>query len=141
METVRHRAGGRTTVCLDTDLLIALQRNLPGTREAADDLDAQSNVSTTPISAFEMCLGAHASGRRENINSTIEMLQSLVLLPLDLESCIEAGKIAATLRGVGVGLDVRDALIAGIVKRHGETLLTRNLKHFNRIDGLKVKKW
>jgi tRNA(fMet)-specific endonuclease VapC len=88
-----------------------------------------------------MSLGAYTSGRLGNINSTIELLQSLILLPMDLDSCIEAGKIAATLRGAGEGLDVRDALVAGIVKRHGETLVTRNLRHFNRIDGLKLKKW
>lgn len=88
-----------------------------------------------------MCLGAHASGRPENIVSTIEMLRELVLLPMDLESCIEAGKIASTLRETGEGLYVRDALIAGIVMRHGETLVTRNLRHFNRVDGLRVKKW
>jgi tRNA(fMet)-specific endonuclease VapC len=88
-----------------------------------------------------MCLGAYTSGRPENINSTNEMLQSLLLLPLDLESCIVAGRIAAGLRGAGEGIDVRDALIAGVVIRHGETLVTRNLRHFNRIDGLKFKKW
>jgi predicted nucleic acid-binding protein len=121
--------------------LIAIQRNLPGAREAANKLDQQQNVSTTPISAFEMCLGAYASGRLENINSTIEMLKSLLMLPMDLKSCLEAGKIAAILRGAGEGLDVRDALIAGVVKRHGETLVTRNLRHLSRIDGLKIQKW
>jgi len=141
LEAVRQRTGGRATVCLDTDILVAIQRELPAAREAAVELDQQSNVSITPISAFEMCLGAHASGRPENIVSTIEMLRELVLLPMDLESCIEAGKIASTLRETGEGLYVRDALIAGIVMRHGETLVTRNLRHFNRVDGLRVKKW
>ena len=88
-----------------------------------------------------MCLGAYASGRSGNIDSTIEMLRNLIFLPIDLESCIEAGRIASALRGAGEGLDARDALIAGIVRRHGETLVTRNLKHFSRVDGLKVKKW
>jgi tRNA(fMet)-specific endonuclease VapC len=116
-----------TTVCLDTDLLVAIQRNLPGAREAAEEL--------------EMILGDFVKVKKDNINGTVEMLRNVNLLPLDLEACIESGKIAANLRSMGEGLEARDALIAGIVKRHGEILVTRNLKHFSRVDGLKVKKW
>jgi predicted nucleic acid-binding protein len=120
---------------------VAIQRSLPGARETAEDLEVKGEVATTPISAFEMCLGAYIIGRQEYVASTLEMLRNITLLPLDLEACIESGKIAAQLRSRGEGFDIRDALIAGVVKRHGETLVTRNLKHFERVDGLKVKKW
>lgn len=72
---------------------------------------------------------------------TLEMLRSISLLPFDLESCAEAGRIAAELRERGEALDARDAMIAGIVRRNGETLVTRNIRHFSRIDGLKVEAW
>ncbi len=104
-------------------------------------IEDRGEVATTPINAFEMCLGASLTGRRENLASTVEMLRNLTLLPFDLEACVEAGRIAGTLREKGEGLEIRDALIAGITKRHGETLITRNVKHFKRVEGLKFEKW
>ena len=119
---------------------MAIQRDLPGAREAIEEY-AEREVSTTPINAFEMCLGAYASSRPDNLLKTVEMLTNIPLLPLDLEACIEAGRIGGSLRKSGEGIDARDALIAGIVKRHEETLITRNAGHFDRVDGLKIRKW
>jgi predicted nucleic acid-binding protein len=117
---------------------VAIQRDLPDAREAAEKY---GDVATTAISAFEMVLGAYATRRNENILSTLEMLENITILQLDLEASVDAGRIGGTLRNKGEGLDARDVLIAGIVKSHGETLITRNTGHFSRVDGLKTKMW
>jgi len=41
----------------------------------------------------------------------------------------------------GNPVNILDVLIAGIVMVNKEELLTRNVNHFNRINGLKWKKW
>jgi len=75
------------------------------------------------------------------VAKTLELLRSISLLPFDLESCAEAGRIAAELRRQGESIDARDVMIAGITRRHNETLVTRNDRHFARIAGLKVEAW
>jgi len=34
-----------------------------------------------------------------------------------------------------------DAMIAGIALTHGESVVTTNLKHFERVEGLQVETW
>jgi tRNA(fMet)-specific endonuclease VapC len=43
---------------------------------------------------------------------------------------------ALELRGEPIGM--ADSLIAGIVLQHGGTLLTRNRRHFERVEGLRL---
>jgi len=40
------------------------------------------------------------------------------------------------LEGAGVSIGMADSLIAGIVLEHGGRLLTRNQRHFERVEGL-----
>jgi len=45
------------------------------------------------------------------------------------------------LERAGTPIGVLDTLIAGTALRHGATLVTRNLKEFERIEGLAVEDW
>lgn len=38
----------------------------------------------------------------------------------------------------GEPIGMGDSLIAGIVLAHGETLMTRNRRHFGRVEGLRI---
>ena len=38
-------------------------------------------------------------------------------------------------------MDFRDAMIAGIVKSNGLTLVTRNREHFSRVSDVKLEVW
>jgi len=42
------------------------------------------------------------------------------------------------LEKAGIGIGMADSLIAGIALAQGATLLTRNPRHFERVDGLKL---
>jgi len=52
---------------------------------------------------------------------------------------VESGNIHRKLSRKGVTIDPEDSMIAGIAKVHNETLLTRNKKHFEKIEGLDVE--
>ena len=58
-----------------------------------------------------------------------------------LEASEVAGEITAILENEGKMLDLRDIMIASIVKCHRMSLVTRNIDHFNRIDSLQIEKW
>lgn len=49
-----------------------------------------------------------------------------------------AGAIHYALRGKGMDIGVKDSFIAGICDAHNMPFLTRNIKHFKNIPGLKL---
>jgi len=51
------------------------------------------------------------------------------------------GEIYADLKKKGELINDADILIAGIVKAHNATLVTNNVKHFSRVQGLQIENW
>jgi len=70
-----------------------------------------------------------------------EILQTITFLPLDLESAKASGEIERKLLGESITIDPEDAMIAGIAIKNNQKLLTKNLKHFSRIKGLKIESY
>jgi tRNA(fMet)-specific endonuclease VapC len=58
------------------------------------------------------------------------------IVPLDVSAADRAANIRRALERKGVGIGTADSLIAGIVLHVGGTLLTRNLRQFQRVEGL-----
>ena len=67
-------------------------------------------------------------------------LASRPALALDEDSCDEAARLYGDLRGEGKMVNEFDLLVAAIVMRNDETLVTRD-EHFSRIAGLRVRSW
>jgi predicted nucleic acid-binding protein len=63
-------------------------------------------------------------------------LDALHILPLDDTAASEAAAIHRELASAGAPIGLADSLIAGICRRHGGMLITRNRKHFERVPGL-----
>lgn len=53
-----------------------------------------------------------------------------------VESADRAARVRRDLEKAGVSIGMADSLIAGIVLEHGGRLLTRNQRHFDRVEGL-----
>ena len=120
---------------LDTTFLIDLLKNKKEAVEKARDLENSFEpISTTTISVFEIWQGLKNS-EASRIKS---LLSSLGTFGLDIESAIMAGDISRDLSRKGQKIDSEDCMIAGIVIKNKETLLTRNINHFSRIHDLKV---
>ena len=128
--------------CLDTDLLVAILRGAEDARGKMEELDREGRHNTTAINSFELFYGAHKSAqRRSNLDKTKVLLERLDVLPFRRESAEAAGEALAELSTKGDSIDFRDAMIAGIVKSHGLTLVTRNTRHFGRVKGLRLESW
>ncbi len=130
-------------VYLDTDFLVAVLRE---DEEAVMKLKEYERrpmaICTTPISACELFKGAYNSSHpSRNVVLTGEMLENLPLLDFNFTGCKKAGEISVRLRRVGKPASDMDIMLSAITLSHDETLITRNIKHFEGIPELRVETW
>ena len=126
-------------ICLDTDFLIDALR---GKKAAADFLlsnAAKATFAITYVTLYELYRGAFNSTNPELEVMRVEKLKSrFELLNLSEESVKVAGAIRVQLSKKGDNLDVRDLFIGTIALVNGFSVKTNNVRHFNKITGLKV---
>jgi len=130
-------------VCLDTSFIIALMRGDQSALAKLGEYTASdTRLTTTPITACELFKGAYKSVRRENeLQKVKKMLSFLEMLDFSVDASVCYGRLMASegLRGAPIG-DL-DAMIAGIAITHGESIITSNRKHFERVEGLQIDQW
>lgn len=128
-------------VLLDTSILVDLLR---GRGDAAARLAAlerrREPIKIPAVALFELHRGVAASrapaAERERIHA---VLASNIVVPFDEEAARLAGDVAGALLAQGRTIDPEDAMIAGTALAAGESLLTRNRRHYERIDGLRLE--
>jgi len=122
-------------IVADSDVLIDF---LAGRDPAAARVEAElgtDSFGTTVVSRFELLAGARDRTAEDLVR---RLLNAIPTLPLELESTDRAAAVRRTLEGRGAAIGMADSLIAGIVLTHDAILLTRNRKHFERVEGLKL---
>jgi len=72
---------------------------------------------------------------------TEEILSRVSILSLGYEEAMVAGDILAKLQRTGQMIGVEDILIAATAMHHGCNVVTGNIRHFGRIEGLRVENW
>ncbi|MDE1862690.1 MAG: type II toxin-antitoxin system VapC family toxin [Thaumarchaeota archaeon] len=84
--------------------------------------------------------GAYASRERASALREVKgLLDRFVILDLDYDSGRIWGQLARSMRSDSIG--DRDMFIASISLSNNQTLVTRNMKHFERVEGLRVEGW
>lgn len=132
---------------LDTDIfseiLKGLDPNVAAKAIAYRAVFGRYTIST--ITVMEIVKGLHKLQREERIRQFLAGLPTVELLTLDLQSAELAGRIYADLERSGQPIGRADPMIAAIALRHGLTLITGNLSHYQRIQalgwGLKLDNW
>ena len=130
-------------VVLDSDILIGFLRNDTNALKTMEDLEKNGEkLNTTVINAFEIFEGAVLSSEGKKIKQVEDLLRSLVgCYNFNGPASWKAAEISADLKKKGKVLDFQDICIASISIINNEKLITRNIKHFSRIKGLKIEKW
>ena len=136
-------------IVLDTNVVSALMRRNPEPKVVAwlDGLPAES-VWTTAITVFEVQFGLALlvpSRRRRQLEEAFaraleEDLEHRIL-PFDQSAARVAGAMAAKRRRAGRSVEIRDALIAGIVAARKASLATGNGRHFEGLDLPVIDPW
>ncbi|WP_457557497.1 type II toxin-antitoxin system VapC family toxin [Candidatus Harpocratesius sp.] len=128
---------------LDTDILISFLRNKKkAVQEIKKLIESESNLKTTIINVGELYTGAYLSSQiAKDINAIDKLLKKFDILEFSTEDARIFGQIQANLINTGNKIGKMDMLIGSIALNHGETLYTRNVRHFSKIPLLKIKNW
>ncbi len=92
------------------------------------------------IVAHELYYGAYRSRRVAENLARVEALQFEVL-EFDGEDARMAGQARAATSAAGTPIGPYDVLIAGQALARDLTLVTHNVREFERVSGLKVEDW
>ncbi|MBA3866189.1 MAG: PIN domain-containing protein [Solirubrobacterales bacterium] len=129
--------------CFDTDVLSATMRrepHLPLIRRLAQIPPPRQ--FTTSITLGELLYGAarRDSGRlRARVGELVH--GALTVLPFDEPAAEVYGPLRALLESEGRRLDEPDLRIASIALAAELTLVTADVRHFDRVPGLIVENW
>lgn len=127
--------------CLDTDILIEYFRGNESIKYRIENLREDDSIGLTWLSVYEFFKGIFASGKLEEEEFLIGLVNSAFLMDETYESSRIGGEIYADLKKSGNLINDADILIASIVKHHNAVLVTNNEDHFKRVTGLMVENW
>jgi len=129
--------------CLDTDIIIDIFRGDEKLKEKFEKLVSLNiDFFITPITLCELYKGAYKSEKTEEGLKLIEdFIKSIDLLKFEDSSCKIFGKILNDSFKKGKPASEADLMIAAIVIENNKILITKNIKHFENIDGLRYEKW
>jgi tRNA(fMet)-specific endonuclease VapC len=122
-------------IIADTDVLIDY---LAGTQPTADQVKIyveSDGLQTSAITCFELLSGAQDGKRGDRVR---RLMAAIPVLPLDREAAARSAAVRQQLARSGVSIGMADSLIAGIALVNGLSLMTRNRKHFENVEGLRL---
>ena len=98
---------------------------------------------TTVVCLMELRFGAAKAVKPGATWGRIEqtILPRCTVLPFTVEDALRAGEVQAALVRSNLALEWRDVMIAAVALCHDCTLVTRNIRHFQRITGLALANW
>lgn len=126
---------------LDSNICIFTIKNKPEqVRDAFRRHQGRLCIST--ITLMELIYGAEKSAIPERNLSRVEgFVARLQVLDYDDAAAIHSGQLHAELARQGKQIGPYDQLIAGHARSLGLTLITNNLREFERVPGLRVEDW
>ncbi|MFP4429569.1 MAG: type II toxin-antitoxin system VapC family toxin [Desulfovermiculus sp.] len=99
-------------------------------------------IAVPSVTVFEIETGIAKSRQPERLRQDLDDLLTMVtVLPFGMPEARSAAKIRAGLESAGLPIGPYDTLIAATALANALVLVTRNVREFSRIDGLKVENW
>lgn len=127
---------------LDTDTCVYCIKNKPGIVRANFQVNRKDGIVISTVVLSELLYGVEANTFPEkNLTALRKFLVFIPVLPFDDTAAVEYGKIRATLKKLGTPIGPMDAMIAAHAKAEGLTLVTNNIRKFERVEGLAIVNW
>jgi tRNA(fMet)-specific endonuclease VapC len=126
---------------LGTDLCIGVLRRRPQAlawvRGRTPDL-----MLVSTITLFELQRGVAGAHDPQAEQQRVDIvLKPMVIAPFDVHAARRSGQVASSLDRIGKGNGPFDTLLAGHALALDETLVTANIREFNRVQGLRLEDW
>ena len=102
---------------------------------------AEDELIIDPIAYYEVRRGLLAIGSKRRMEKFEEFCDLFAVGKLNNDILDIAAEIYVELRRIGRVTGDSDILIAAYCKRHGFTLVTNNVKHFESITDLSIVDW
>ena len=129
-------------VLLDTNICIYMIKNKPPEVRKHFEQLVPGDIGISSITVAELQYGVEKNAAREKNALALEaFLLPLEIAQFDTESALTYGKIRAELERQDKSIGSMDMLIAAQAIAQGFTLITHNLKKFDRVPGLKCETW
>ncbi len=127
---------------LDTNILIYAMRH-PQDRLVDKLIDhAGEDICISTITLAELELGVlRSSNPLKNRQALLAVLSGIDILFFDNVAAQEYAIVKDSLMKIGQLIEDMDILIGAHAKSLGYTLVTDNIKHLARIEGLKTENW
>jgi tRNA(fMet)-specific endonuclease VapC len=120
-------------IIADSDILIDyLGSRLPAAARAAVLIENRE-LTTTVITRYEIMSGI---GTARQVESARKLWALVPTVMLDTECAERGATVRRELERKGLSIGIADSLIAGIALTFHCALLTRNRRHFERVEGL-----
>lgn len=126
---------------LDTAFIIDLMANDSGAVEQYELLEReriQQKISSMTL--FELYHGVERSvSTRAEREKILDVLDTKQIVPAGAPIMRKAGRLHGRLQNEGMAVGEGDCIIAATSVVKDEPVLTRNVEHFDRIDGVEVR--
>jgi tRNA(fMet)-specific endonuclease VapC len=128
-------SGELEVILADTDVLIDYLAGIQPLTDQLLEYVQSDSLNTSAITCFELLSGAGESRRGDGVR---RLVAAVPILPLDREAATRGAAVRRQLIESGLSIGMADSLIAGIALANDLPLLTRNRKHFDRVEGLRL---
>ncbi|MBQ6192810.1 MAG: PIN domain-containing protein [Prevotella sp.] len=125
---------------LDTCVCISMFRNEGKVRETLQKVGIE-NCYISEITVAELYFGLAKSTDKKRKLEDIKEVQHLFRVIPAYSSFKEYGEIRHSLEHTGQRVDQFDLLIGATALHHKMTLVTSNVKHFERMEELVIENW
>lgn len=127
----------------DTSFIIDLLRGDENATHLLDILEKEARPQkVAAVTVLELYEGvARSQTSEEKGNRILEVLETKHVVSADHTVMRKAGKLSGTLINDGDRIEREDCIIAATALLNDESIVTRNAKHFGRIDGLEVQSY
>lgn len=129
-------------IILDTSVLVEYEK---GRLDIAEFISAREDeiFGLSTVSIAELLHGVHRAdteSRRLQRSEFVEkVIDSFSIFPMDLEVSRVYAKIWAELLKKGIKIGAHDLMIGATALSKNFSIATYNIRHFSRIDGLKLE--
>ncbi len=120
---------------IDTSIIIEHLRKTDKRRSILFNLPEKTSLFVSSVTMFELLAGATDTAKQKDVHT---ILDGIAVLPFDVASAEEAGKLYRELNATNRLIEIRDIFIAATARANGLPIMTLNHKHFERVKGLKL---
>lgn len=124
---------------LDTDVLVDALRGRGGARDRLAEA-SPDDFRVSSVAVAELAYGARLA--RESARAELAwraLLEPLEVVPFDEAAAERHAELRLALRAVPIG--ERDLIVAATALAHGLVIVTRNVREFGRVPGVRVESW